>query len=133
MDDKQFEEILNQHAELKERRPVKSAGFRVDENSGGEVRWRGKVVDVNEKENPTLNFEIKKLKSVEKVCSLGCGDVVKDQVIEYRLNTVFGIHWRTKCTSCNLYLTPDGQGFIPAHQIHEAYRRHYQDKQNDPE
>lgn len=131
MDDKKFEQLLSQYAELKERRPVKSAGFRVDENSGGEVRWRDEIVAVNEKQNPTLNFEIKKLRPIQKACMLSCGDVVTDQVVEYRMLTYPEIHWRTKCNACKLYVSPDGKGFIEPHVVNEAYRRHFQDKKNN--
>lgn len=133
MEDKQFEEKLLELAELKPKKPAKSPNFRVDENSGGEVRWRNQIIDVNEDQNPTLNYQLTKVKSQERPCSLGCGDIVKDQVTEHRWNLLPQPHWRTKCTNCNLYLSPDEQGFLAPQQIHEAWKRHFIDKKNSKE
>lgn len=128
MDNKKFEEQLNSLAELKPKKPVKNAGFRVDENSGGEVRWRDQVISVNEHENPTLNYQLVKVKHEPKLCDLGCGDIVINQVIEKRFCLTPQKHWRTKCNSCGLYLTPDGKGFANGQNIAVAYRIHFAPK-----
>jgi hypothetical protein len=133
MDNKKFEEQLNSLVELKPKKPKKSPGFRVDENSGGEVRWGNEVISVNEHENPTLNFELVKVKHEPKLCELGCGDIVVNQVIEKRLCITPVRHWRTKCNSCSLFLSPDGLGFVESHNILNAYRIHFSPKNNSEE
>ena len=66
------------------------------------------------KENPTLGFDLVKLKDKHSICQLGCGEVVTNQVIERRLATTPKKHWRTRCKNCDRYVGPDGQTFIKA-------------------
>lgn len=63
-------------------------------------------------ENPTLGFELKKLKPNAKLCELGCGEIVDNQIIQHKMYTFPVTHWRTKCMTCNCTLSPDKKGFL---------------------
>ncbi len=79
-------------------------------------------------ENPTLGFAIKRMKPNSRLCELGCGEVVNNQVIEIKKHHSPVTHWRTKCVNCNCVLSPDGTGLIDAtngSSLQNAFIRHY--------
>lgn len=112
MDKKQFQEFLESVAEIKQLKPSTSATIRLDENSGGEVRYDNEWVEIGKDHNPTLGFKFLKLKPKPNVCELGCGKIVDNQKIEKRLYAYPEKHWRTQCKSCHRTVSPDGKQFI---------------------
>lgn len=121
MDKKKFKDFLNEVAVIKDEKPT-TTGYRLDENSGGEVRYNGEWVEVGRHANPTLGFKFVKLKEKMQACELGCGEIVSNQIVEKRFCESPRAHWRTRCSNCGCFVSPDGEGFISGGaQIHNAY------------
>jgi hypothetical protein len=77
-------------------------------------------------DNPTLGYELVKLKEVLRACDLGCGDSVSGQVVEKRFCTGPEPHWRTRCRTCGYYVSPDGKYFVDgAHAIAAEYVKYF--------
>lgn len=126
MDNKQLKEFIKQVAEIEELKPKKDPTIRLDDDAEDLVRLGNEWVEVTAKSNPTLGFKFIKLKETHKVCELGCGDIVTNQVIEWRLAMSPEKHWRTRCNNCACYVSPDGKGFIQGgHAIAAAYARYF--------
>lgn len=82
-------------------------------------------------ENPTLGFELKAIRAQEKLCELGCGDMVANQRIEYKKHIYPIDHWRTRCVNCECTLSPDGKGFIEGvANVNNAYMRYFKNKRD---
>lgn len=125
MDKQKFKDFLQEVAVIKELKPS-TTGVRLDENSGGEVRYGNEWIEVGRHENPTLGFKFVKTKDKMKACELGCGDVVANQVIESKICVTPKPHWRTRCVNCDCFVSPDGKGFIKGGiQIQNAYTRYF--------
>ena len=128
MDKKEFRAKLEQVAELKDIKPARTANYRPAIEYITEVDEDGEEyqVPVEVTENPTLGFDLVKLKDQHRVCELGCGEVVTNQVIERRLATTPKKHWRTRCKNCDHYVSPDGEGFIKgSHAVQLAFVKHF--------
>lgn len=122
MDKKEFREFIESVAEVKDVKPATSSSIRLDEDSGGTVRYQDQWVEIGKDENPTLGFKFVKLKPNFKSCELGCGDIVENQVIERKLHIFPVKHWRTRCKTCNHTVSPDGKGFIEHNTaVHNAF------------
>lgn len=73
-------------------------------------------------ENPTLGFRITRIRNQNRLCELGCGQIVESQVIERKFNLTPEPHWKTRCATCQNYVHPSGQGFIRGgHQVQNEY------------
>lgn len=130
MDKNTLKELVAQVAEIKERKPLKGSNPKglgieivteIDPVTGEEVEFTRQIPDVNE----TLGWEIVKLKEIPKLCELGCGDIVCNQVVERRFAETPKPHWKTRCQNCGCYLTPDGEGFVDnGHAIQALYYKH---------
>jgi hypothetical protein len=128
MNPKEFRQRLEELAVLKDRKPIKSPNYRPAIEYITEVDEDGEEyqVPVQITENPTLGFDLIKVKEQHKVCELGCGEVVTDQIIEKRHAMTPKPHWRTRCKNCDCYVSPDGLGFIKgSHAVQNAYARHF--------
>lgn len=126
MDKQEYTRKLAELAEVKQNKPKKTPGIRLDETHQNDVRVGDEWILVNKDQNATLPLEFVKAKDVIRSCELGCGDIVTNQRIEKRLCWTPERHWRTKCATCGCYVSPDGLGFIEgAHQIQGAYIKHY--------
>jgi DNA polymerase III epsilon subunit-like protein len=99
----------------------------LDENSGGEVRYKGEWIEVGKDLNPTLGFDLKKLKPQPRLCELGCNKIIDNQVIEKRLLTYPEKHWRTKC-SCGKQLGPNGEILKDNNHAMSAFAQYFKDK-----
>lgn len=94
-----------------------------------EVVVQGEVIELSQKCNPTLGVELIKLKDINKVCEMGCGKIVTNQLIEKRFTHVPKPHWKTKCMNCGAYLNPQGDGLIMNSQdAHAVFRNFYMRK-----
>ena len=81
-------------------------------------------------ENPTLGFQLVKIKDQHKLCEIGCGDIVTNQVVEKRLCFNPEKHWRTRCATCGKYISPGGQGFIEgAHLVASEFIKYFKNKE----
>jgi hypothetical protein len=85
--------------------------------------------------NPTLGFEIKKLKDRNAVCELahiGCGRIVTNQIIDKKLYMTPERHWRTSCRTCQKIVGPTGdtliQGGLQAQNAYSAWFNNKRDK-----
>ena len=117
MDKKVFRQWLESVAVIKDRKPVRNAGQRVPEEWVTEIDENGEEIEVKvpiKMENETLGFDLVEIKKQPKACELGCGNIICGQVIEKRVYTFPARHWRTKCVTCNKYLSPEGDQFLDA-------------------
>lgn len=64
--------------------------------------WSG----LEKPKNHTLTYALKQIEQPAKPCRLECGQLVKNQVIEYRRSNMKNIPWLEKCVSCKLYKDP---------------------------
>ena len=112
MDKKTIREFLETVGEVEDTNPVSSSTIRVDPNSSEVVKYNGEWVEIKAKDNPTLGFKFVKLKPISRICELGCGKVVEDQIVERKHYAWPEPHWRTSCKSCKCTVSPDGQSFI---------------------
>jgi hypothetical protein len=128
MNKDEFRARLEQVAELKDRKPIKSANHRaaieyiteVDE-FGEEYQMPVEITD-----NPTLGFDLVKIKDQHRSCELGCGDIIPNQIIEQRYCETPLPHWRTRCNTCKRYVSPDGEGFVSGgHAVQVAYTQYF--------
>ena len=119
MDKDEFKQRISQVAVIKDIKPAKSGAHNrftteivveVDEY-GDEYEVEREITD-----NPTLGFELVKLKPVDRPCDLGCGQIVTDQIVEQRWAITPFPHFRTRCKNCTRYLSPNGS-FVNANQI----------------
>ena len=128
MDKEQLRKRLEEVAVLKDNKPARTANYRPAIEYITEVDEDGEEyqVPVQITENPTLGFELVKLKDQHKLCELGCGEIVTNQIIEKRFGATPKSHWKTRCKNCDCYVSPDGEGFIKGgHQIQHAYMKHF--------
>lgn len=112
MDKKEFKQFIESVAEIKELKPVKITSIRQSDDEPNEVKIDGEWEEIDFHNNPTLGFKFVKLKDRFAACTLGCGDIVSNQVIEKKIYTYPEMHWRTNCKNCGCCLSPDGSGFI---------------------
>jgi hypothetical protein len=125
----EVKEFVQQHAEIKELKPVGDPNIRLDEDQEDTVMYRGELIKLTAKENPTLGFKFLKLKDRFAVCEIGCGEIVANQVIEKRLGLHPQRHWKTRCATCNKYLSPDGTSIITnSSAIQQAYVKYFAEK-----
>jgi len=135
MDPKELRQKLEQVAELKDRKPLRSANHRPAIEYITEVDEDGEEyqIPVEIKDNPTLGYELVKVKEQHRLCELGCGEVVTNQIIELRFVRTPQPHWRTRCRNCDCYVSPDGKGFIKgSHTVQNAYGRYFNSNKNNP-
>ena len=126
MDKKTFVDFIESVAEVKHLKPATSPSIRLDETHQNDVKVGDEWIHINKDTNPTLGIKFVKLKPVHRLCELGCGDIVSNQVVEKRLLAYPKPHWRTRCTNCECFVSPDGKGFIKGGpQIQNAYIRHF--------
>ena len=134
MDKNTLKELIKQVADIQELTPKKDPKIRLDDGVDEEVRVGNEWVEINSKINPTLGFKFIKLKEQPRLCQLGCGEVVVNQVVERRLAHTPQKHWRTRCQTCGCYVSPDGVGFIDGgHKIAAAYLRYFRGESIDIE
>ena len=125
MDPKEFRQRLETIAELKDCKPARNSGERINLEVT-EVTLNGELVEIDQEFNPTLGFELVKLKDSVKICELGCGKVVVNQKIEQRYYVNPEPHWKTKCTNCGCFLSPDGKEFIKNSNLAQnIFRAHF--------
>lgn len=124
MDKKKFVDFIESVAEVKHLKPATSPSIRLDDTHQNDVKVGDEWIHINKDINPTLGLKFIKLKDQHRLCELGCGDIVSNQVVEKRLSTHPEVHWRTRCKVCDCFVSPDGEGFIKGgHQIQAAYMR----------
>ena len=128
MDKNEFRARLEAVAVIKDKKPPRSPNSRPAIEYITEIDELGEEYQraVEIKDNPTLGFELIKLKEQHRLCELGCGDVVTNQVIERRHCESPKPHWRTRCGACNAFVSPTGEEFIRGgHAIQQAYLRFF--------
>jgi len=135
MDPNELRQRLEQVAELKDRKPIKTASHRPAIEYITEVDEDGEEyqIAVEIKDNPTLGYELVKVKDQHKLCELGCGDIVANQITERRFVRTPQPHWRTRCKNCDHYVSPDGKGFIKgSHAVQNAFGRYFNSTKTIP-
>lgn len=128
MDKNELRQRLEQVAELKDRAPVRSPNHRLAIEYITEIDDQGEEyqVPVEIKDNPTLGYELVRLKDQHRLCELGCGEITTNQVIEIRRAVTPQKHWRTRCKTCDKYIGPDGKSFIKgSHAVQHAFSKYF--------
>lgn len=111
MDNKLFKAKLLEVAEVRELKPARNSGERVNDEITSAV-VDGEEIVITQSYNPTLGLELVKLKQSARACELGCGSILTGQVIERRFCQTPSGHWRTRCANCGKYVHPNGEEFI---------------------
>lgn len=119
MDRKQIKEFCELVGIVEELKPVTSPEFRPSEQTEM-VKFKDQWIEVNREQNDTLGFKLIKLKDQYRLCELGCGEVIPNQIIEKKVHFTPQSHWRTKCMACKKWVSPDGTQMIDSPQV---YRR----------
>ena len=126
MDKKTFVDFIESVAEVKHLKPATSPTMRLDDTHQNDVKVGEEWIHINKDSNPTLGVKIVKLKDKHRLCELGCGDIVPNQLVEKKLCHTPKPHWRTRCETCGCFVSPDGVGFIKGHGgIQAAYNQHF--------
>lgn len=77
---------------------------------------------VRDGRNTTLSPQILAIKREPRPCE-DCGIIVQERVIEQKVYTTGGAHWRKRCSACNKVQNPDtGLYDIPAHRAHVFFK-----------
>jgi hypothetical protein len=100
-------------------KPKSVPNVRQDPDESNEVRIDDQWVTIDKQVNPSLGFKLKKINPHIEACQLGCGDIVEDQVIQYRMYA-FDEGWRTRCVNCQKALDPDGN-LVPGYAAPQAW------------
>jgi hypothetical protein len=75
--------------------------------------------------NPTVSLELVKLKDNFKLCELGCGEIVNNQIIEKKFYFSPAKHWRTRCVNCKSVVAPDGNGFLESNTAPSIFYHYF--------
>lgn len=98
MDHKEFIEKLQELAELEVVKEPSPAKRKLEDVI---AVWRnGSEHIIEDKENPTLAYKIKKIKYESVKCS-DCNKKIKNRVVTTKRLTYPIIHWRNHCNNCN--------------------------------
>ena len=109
MDNELFLKRLSELAEVTQIKPPRSASVR--ETNEPSTIWRsGREMEIDRKDNPTLNIASKRLKVEAKPCE-DCGKMVKDRCVNRSLYTFPKRHWRKSCTGCDCVWNPETGAF----------------------
>lgn len=131
MDKHELKQRIQEVAIIKELKPTKSPQHnRLAKEIVTELDEDGNEIEVEREvtENPTLGFELVALKEQHRLCELGCGNVVSNQVIETRLLQMPEKHWRTKCVNCGLHRSPIDGTMIDRTQIQNVFWKYFYHK-----
>ena len=128
MDQNTFRSLVEQVAQIRDGAGKNSGGRpvqprRVVVTETDEFGEEYQVERIEDGVNPTLPFQIHKLKPVHALCTIGCGKIVQDQVVHKKLHPNPQPHWRTHCVKCQIWLGPQNQllrGSIAAHHAFSA-------------
>lgn len=72
--------------------------------------------------NLTRSPQVLAIKHEAKPCE-DCGIIVQGRVIEQKIYTTGGAHWRRRCSHCNKIQNPDtGKFDIPSHLAHTYFK-----------
>jgi ssDNA-binding Zn-finger/Zn-ribbon topoisomerase 1 len=105
MDNELFLKRLSELAELTQVKVPRTGNLR--EASDDNVVWRqGQPVLIDKKNNPSLSWQVKKLKTQAKTCE-DCGQMVKDRRVTKSHYTFPKSHWRQQCWGCNKVKDPE--------------------------
>lgn len=81
--------------------------------------------------NPLVGQQVVKIHAEPRPCRMGCGQTLKNQVIEYRQGQNPYIHWKVRCANCHNYLNPNGGDFIQGVEVSNAYARYFKNRPGD--
>lgn len=128
MDPNEFNTKLAEIATVKTIKPARHNGDRANEEIT-QAKINGELITITQQYNPTLGIELVKLKPVAKLCELGCGKIVDNQVIEKRVSHYPAPHWKTKCVNCGCWLAPNGVDLLEnSSKAQAAFLWHLRDK-----
>lgn len=129
MDRKQFQEQIEQLAQVEPVKPKLVTNIKQSaDDPPSEVKFGDEFITVSRFDNPTLGLKLKQLKTKPRICELGCGNLVKNQVIERRVYTEPELHWRTKCTNCKKTLGPTGELIHDNKQVYPIFLSYFRNK-----
>lgn len=82
--------------------------------------WAGVIGGTNKIQNHTVPLAIKELKTQMRPCEFKCGELVPNQVVEYRRLGNKQRIWVRKCQNCGLYEHPQ-TGEMVDHRVINKY------------
>ena len=104
MDNEEFLRRLNELAELQVIKVASPAKRKPEDEV---IVWRnGQAIEIDDTDNPTLYYKIKKLKSDVRKCD-DCSKKVKNRTVTKKLYAYPVKHWRKLCNNCNMFEHPD--------------------------
>lgn len=104
MDPELFRKKLEEFAELKQAKVPRAAG-RAEATEPEIIERGGQTFAIHLKDNPTIGWEIKKLKPHVAVCE-DCHDVVEDRLVEIKRYQFPQEYWRKNCKTCSMSQNP---------------------------
>jgi len=128
MDSKEFKLRLAQVAVIKDIKPTSLQHIKKQFEMQFELDSEGNEIVIQVPiaiENPTLGVELVKVKTITKLCEMGCGRIVDNQKIEKRFASEPKPHWKTKCVNCGCYLAPDGETLLDGSNAAQAAFRSF--------
>jgi hypothetical protein len=130
MDPELFKQRLEEFAELKQMKVPRAAG-RAEATEPEIIERGGQSFAIELKDNPTIGWEIKKLKPKKEICS-DCDKLVTDRVLHFKVCSFPFDHWRASCKNCAKTQDPDtGRFTLTAVAASNVYTNHL--KQNRSE
>ena len=104
MDPKEYKRRLEELAEIQLIKVAGKAQRKPDETV---TVWRnGEQIEIPEKENHTLYYQVKKIRNEISKCQ-DCGKRVKRRTTSKKLYHYPVNHWRMMCNNCNLFQHPE--------------------------
>jgi hypothetical protein len=95
---------------------------RIVENEFGDQE---ELVEEESNVNETLPWILKELKPIEKLCEIGCGKIIADQIVDKKFYHSPVPHWRTSCRKCQKAVGPKGELITGSVHIQNAYFKHF--------
>lgn len=121
MNPNEFYSKLSELAELKQTKVPKTPARR-EADDPDEVWREGRVIHLTKDNNPTLNWEIKKIKHQTRLCE-DCGELVNNRIVELKICEYPKPHWRERCANCKMSRNPDtGQFDLTSTEASNTYR-----------
>ncbi len=128
MENELFIKRLQELAEVKRLKPPRHPNLR-EADSPEPVFRNGYEFVVTKDDNPTLSYEIVKLKPIVKDCE-DCGKCsVENRSVQKKLYSFPYAHWRESCGHCKLTKDPEtGEFSIPNNIVNPFFVRYLNSK-----
>ena len=92
--------------------------------------FRNKLKEFGDLDEPETDLDLQfvKLNPIITDCELGCGVIVKGQVIQKQMMFYPEPHWRIKCVNCQQCIHPSGKGFCKQNTFQAEIKKIFNNK-----